>query len=65
MPTLITCPKCKNQFAPEEALAKELEKEFETKLNTEREALSRQFSIQQQELEKQRKEFEGKKEKRK
>jgi hypothetical protein len=63
MATLITCPKCKNEFAPEDAIAKVLEKEFETKLNKERELLSKQFSIQQQELEKQQKDFEEKKKK--
>lgn len=63
MLTLITCPKCQNEFAPEDAIAKELEKEFETKLNKERETLSKQFSVQQQELEKQQREFEEKKKK--
>lgn len=63
MPTLITCPKCKNEFAPEDAIAKELEKEFETRLNKERETLSIQFSIQHKELEKQQKDFEEKKKK--
>lgn len=63
MPTLITCPKCKNEFAAEDAIAEVLEKDFQTKLNKERETLSKQFSIQQQELEKQQKEFEEKKKK--
>ena len=63
MATLIICPNCKNEFAPEDAIAKVLEKEFETKLTKERETLFKQFSIQQQELEKQQKEFEEKKKK--
>ena len=62
MPAII-CPNCKNEFAPEDAITKVLEKEFETKLTKEREILSKQFSIQQQELEKQQKEFEEKKKK--
>ncbi|HEY8689328.1 MAG TPA: DUF2130 domain-containing protein [Chitinophagaceae bacterium] len=60
MPTII-CPNCKHEFAPEDAITKVLEKEFETKLTKERETLSKQFSIQQQELEKQQREFEEKK----
>jgi hypothetical protein len=63
MPTLIICPNCKNEFASEDAIAKVLEKEFETKLNKEREALSKQFSSQQLELERLQKEFEEKKKK--
>jgi len=59
MPTII-CPNCKHEFAPEDAITKVLEKEFETKLTKERETLSKQFSIQQQELEKQQREFEEK-----
>ena len=62
MPAII-CPNCKNEFAPEDAITKVLEKEFETKLTKEREILSKQFYIQQQELEKQQKEFEEKKKK--
>lgn len=63
MATLIICPNCKNEFAPEDAIAKELEKEFETKLDKEREALSKQFFAQQKELEKQQTEFDEKKKK--
>ncbi len=63
MATLITCPNCKNEFAPEHAIAKVLEKEFETKLNQEREALIKQYSLQKHELEKQQKEFDEKKKK--
>ncbi len=60
---VITCPNCKNAFAPEDAIAQELEKEFETKLNKERETLSKQFLTQQEELKKQQREFEEKKKK--
>ncbi len=63
MPTLITCPNCKHEFAPEDAIAKSLEKEFEEKLNMERQRLGKQFSEQERILEEQRKEFEKKKEK--
>jgi len=63
MATLIICPKCKNEFAPEDAIAKVLEKEFETKLNKERETLSKQFSIEKAEFGIQIKDFEEKKKK--
>lgn len=63
MPTLITCPKCKSEFAVEDAIEKELEKKFESKLNTEKEILSNHFNLQQQEFEKHKKEFEEKKKK--
>ncbi len=61
MPTVITCPKCKNEFAPEDAIARVLEKEFEVKLNLEKQNLSKQFSLEKNELEKQKSEFEEKK----
>lgn len=61
MATLITCPTCKTEFAPEDAIAKVLEKEFEIKLKKEKENLSKQYILQQQELEKQQKDFEEKK----
>ena len=61
MATLITCPVCKNEFAPEDAIAKVLEKEFENKLNKEKDSLSKQFLAQQKEFEKQQQEFEEKK----
>jgi len=61
MLTTITCPSCKNEFAPEDAIAKELQKDFETKLKKEKDTLSKQFSIQQLELEKLQREFEEKK----
>lgn len=62
MPTLITCPSCKHEFAPEDAIAKSLEKEYEDKLNRERQKLGKQFSEQEKLLEEQKKDFEKKKE---
>jgi hypothetical protein len=63
MPTTISCPNCKYEFAPEEAIAKSLEREYEDRLNRERQKLGKQFSEQEKLLEEQRKEFERKKEK--
>ncbi len=63
MATLIICPSCKNEFAPEDAIAKSLEKEYEIKLNADRQKLLKQFSDQQKILEDQQKDFEKKKEK--
>lgn len=63
MNTLITCPNCKHQFAPQEAIAQALEKEYQDKLNQDRQKLLAQFSTQQKLLEEQQKEFEKKKEK--
>ena len=63
MATLITCPNCKNEFAPEDAIAKSLEKEYEVKLNADRQKLLKQFSDQQKILEDQQRDFEKKKEK--
>jgi len=63
MPTLITCPSCKNEFAPEDAIAKSLEKEYEEKFRKDREKLFNQYSEQQKSLEEQQKQFEKKKEK--
>jgi hypothetical protein len=63
MPTLITCPSCKHEFAPEDAIAKSLEKEYEEKFNNDRQKLLKQFSEQQQIFEQQQKDFEKKKEK--
>lgn len=63
MPTLITCPNCKHEFAPEDAIAKSLEKEYQEKFNNDRQKLLKQFSDQQRTLEDQQKEFEKKKEK--
>jgi hypothetical protein len=62
MPT-ITCPNCKHEFAPEDAIAKSLEKEYEEKFNVDRQKLLKQFSEQQQILEQQQKDFQKKKEK--
>jgi hypothetical protein len=62
MPTLITCPNCKNQFAPEDAISRSLEKEYEQKFNNQRQQLLNQFLQRQKELEQQQKEFEKKKE---
>ena len=63
MPTLIICPACKHEFAPEDAIAKTLEKEYEQKLNSDRQKLQKQFAEQQKILEEQQKDFEKKKEK--
>ncbi|MEO7265769.1 MAG: DUF2130 domain-containing protein [Ferruginibacter sp.] len=63
MPTEITCPNCKFQFAPEDAIAKSLEKDFEQKLNSERQKLQHQLAAQEADLQTQKKEFEVKKEK--
>ncbi|MDQ2721574.1 MAG: DUF2130 domain-containing protein [Bacteroidota bacterium] len=62
MATLIVCPSCKNEFAPEDAIAKTLEKEYHEKLNIDRQKLSKQFADQQKILEEQQKDFEKKKE---
>ena len=62
MPTLIICPSCKHQFAPEDAIAKSLEKEYQEKFNNDRQKLLKQFSDQQKILEEQQREFEKKKE---
>ncbi|MDP4282806.1 MAG: DUF2130 domain-containing protein [Bacteroidota bacterium] len=62
MPTLITCPNCKHEFAPEDAIAQSLEKEYQEKFNNDRQKLMKQFSDQQKTLEEQQKEFEKKKE---
>ncbi len=63
MPTTITCPNCKHEFAPEDAIAKSLEKEYEEKFNNDRQKLLSQFSEQQKIFEEQQKDFEKKKEK--
>ncbi len=61
--TLITCPNCKNEFAPEDAIAKSLEKEYAEKFNKDAEKLRMRFAEQEKKLEEQLKEFEKKKEK--
>ena len=63
MPTLIICPSCKTEFAPEDAIAKSLEKEYEEKFNKNRETLLKQYSEREKILVEQQKEFEKKKEK--
>ncbi len=63
MQTLIICPNCKHEFAPEEAIAKSLEKEFEERLTAEKQKLSARISEQEKILEEQKKDFEKKKEK--
>lgn len=63
MPTLIICPACKHEFAPEDAIAKSLEKEYKEKLNSDRQKLQQQFDQQQKMLDEQQREFEKKKEK--
>ncbi len=63
MATLIICPACKHEFAPENAIAKSLEKEYQEKFNTDRQKLLKQFAEQQKILEEQQKDFEKKKEK--
>ena len=63
MPTLIKCPSCKHEFAPEDAIAKAREKEFQEKFNNDRQQLMKQFAGQQSALEEQKREFEKKKEK--
>jgi len=62
MPTLIICPACKHEFAPEDAIAKSLEKEYKEKFNNDRQKLLKQFAEQQKTLEEQQKEFEKNKE---
>lgn len=63
MDTLITCPNCHHKFAPSEAIAQALEKEYQEKFNQDRKRLSEQFSAQQKQLQQQIIEFEKKKEK--
>ncbi|MBA2249722.1 MAG: DUF2130 domain-containing protein [Chitinophagaceae bacterium] len=61
MATLIICPNCKNEFAAEDAIAKNIEKEYADKFDKEKMLLVKQFTTQQQQLEEQQKEFEEKK----
>ncbi|MEO6637408.1 MAG: DUF2130 domain-containing protein [Ginsengibacter sp.] len=63
MPTLITCPNCKNEFAPEDAIAKTLEKDYAEKFNRDSEKLRNKYAEEEKRLEEQRKEFEKRKEK--
>ena len=63
MDTLITCPNCNHKFAPQEAIAQALEKEYLEKFNQDRKKMSDQFAVQQKQLLQQQQEFEKKKEK--
>src|SRR5665647_1807417 len=63
MSTLIICPNCKFEFAPEDAIEKTLEIEYAEKLNIEKQRLEKQILEQEKILNEQRKEFEKKKEK--
>lgn len=62
MSTLITCPNCKSQFAPEDAITKSLEKQYQQKLEAERIQLEKQIAQRAQELEKLEQDFKIKKE---
>lgn len=62
MSTLVTCPNCKSQFAPEDAITKSLEKQFELKLDAEKSRVQKQLKEREQELEKQENDFKEKKE---
>lgn len=62
MSTLITCPNCKSQFAPEDAITKSLEKQYQQKLEAERIQLENQIAQRAQELEKLEQDFKIKKE---
>lgn len=63
MSTPITCPNCKIQFSTEEAIAKTLEKEYAERFNEQRSQMTKEFSLRQQQLEEQRRDFEEKKKK--
>ena len=63
MDTLITCPNCQHKFAPQEAIAQALEKEYQEKFNQDRKRLTDQFSAQQKQFQQQQQDFEKKKEK--
>ncbi|MEO7800972.1 MAG: DUF2130 domain-containing protein [Ginsengibacter sp.] len=63
MPTLITCPNCKFEFAPEDAIAKNIEKEYANRFDTEKQKMQQQYLAQQSQLEEQRKIFEENKKK--
>ncbi len=62
MATLITCPNCKNEFEPQDAIAKSLEKEYSEKFSKDAESLRKKYTEQEKILEEQRTEFEKKKE---
>lgn len=63
MPTLITCPSCRHEFAPEDAIAKNIEKEYANRFDAEKQKMQQQFLLQQNELYKQLKDFDEKKKK--
>ena len=63
MSTLITCPSCKYEFAPEDAIARVLEKEYQQKFENDRQKLAMQYAGQAKELEQKMLDFEKKKEK--
>ncbi|MEO7446571.1 MAG: DUF2130 domain-containing protein [Ferruginibacter sp.] len=63
MATLITCPNCNTEFAPEDAIAQSLEKEYAEKLNKERQQMRQQMTAQENDLQEQKEAFEKKKEK--
>lgn len=63
MPTLITCPNCKFEFAPEDAIAKNIEKEYASRFDAEKQKMQQRFVQQQNELDKQLKDFDEKKKK--
>lgn len=44
MSTLIICPACKQEFEPEDAIAKSLEKQYEQKFNKDRESLLNNYA---------------------
>ncbi len=58
----ITCPNCKNEFEPEDAIAKSLEKEYAEKFSKDAESLRKKYADQEKVLEEKEKEFEKKKE---
>ena len=58
MSTLITCPSCKHEFAPEDAIARVLEKEYQQKFEHDRQKLAMQFAAQAKELEQKMLDFE-------
>ncbi len=59
----ITCPNCKNEFEPEDAIAKSLEKEYADKFSKDAENLRKKYADHEKNLEEKEKEFEKKKEK--
>lgn len=62
MPRII-CPNCKNEFEPEDAIAKSLEKEYAEKFSKDAESLRKKYAEHEKTLEEKEKDFEKKKEK--